>query len=99
MLSEGLVDEVKGLLAAGCKREMVSMQGLGYKEIADYLNGKQTLEEAVYLIKRNTRHFAKRQLTWFGREKEVIWINREEFGDNSGRILAYMQEKMKERML
>lgn len=99
MLSEGLVDEVKGLLAAGCKREMVSMQGLGYKEIADYLNGKQTLEEAVYFIKRNTRHFAKRQLTWFGREKEVIWINREEFGDDSGRILAYMQEKMKERML
>ena len=99
MLSEGLVDEVKGLLAAGCKREMVSMQGLGYKEIADYLNGKQTLEEAIYLIKRNTRHFAKRQLTWFGREKEVIWINREEFGDDSSRILAYMQEKMKERML
>lgn len=78
MIHDGLVEEVESLLHMGCKREMVSMQGIGYKEIIDYLNNDITLEEAIYRMKRDTRHFAKRQLTWFKREKEVIWIKRQE---------------------
>lgn len=83
MLEQGLVDEVKRLRDMGCKRGQTAMQGLGYKEILDYLEGDCTLEEAVYLIKRDTRHFAKRQLTWFRREKEVIWVNRFDFPENA----------------
>ncbi|MDY3918951.1 MAG: tRNA (adenosine(37)-N6)-dimethylallyltransferase MiaA, partial [Candidatus Limivivens sp.] len=79
MLAEGLVDEVRHLKEKGCTREMVAMQGLGYKEILDYLDGKTTLEEAVYILKRDTRHFAKRQLTWFRRERDVIWVNKQDF--------------------
>ena len=71
MIEAGLEEEVKQLKAMGCTRDMVSMQGLGYKEILDYLNGELSLEEAVYILKRDTRHFAKRQLTWFKREKDV----------------------------
>lgn len=82
MLTEGLVAEVKSLLDAGCQRELPSMLGLGYKEIADYLCGDCTLEQAVELIKRDTRHFAKKQLTWFRREREVIEINRRDYPDN-----------------
>lgn len=79
MIEEGLVEEVKGLLAMGCTRNMVSMQGLGYKEIIRYLLGECTLEEAIKGIKQETRHFAKRQITWFKREREVIWISREDY--------------------
>ena len=65
MLEDGLVDEVERLKDMGCTRDLVSMQGLGYKEILDCLDGEISLEEAVYILKRDTRHFAKRQLTWF----------------------------------
>ncbi|MCI8401227.1 MAG: tRNA (adenosine(37)-N6)-dimethylallyltransferase MiaA [Lachnospiraceae bacterium] len=75
MMEAGLVEEVKTLKAMGCTRQMVAMQGLGYKEILDYLDGILTLEEAVYRIKRDTRHFAKRQMTWFRREREVDFIS------------------------
>lgn len=79
MLEDGLLDEVKSLVASyGVTDDMVSMQALGYKEILDYLNGNTTLEDAIYTIKRDTRHFAKRQLTWFKREREVIWLDKEE---------------------
>lgn len=91
MLSEGLVDEVSRLKAMGCHSGMVSMQGLGYKEILNYLEGSCTLEEAVYQIKRDTRHFAKRQLTWFGRERDVLWINKKDYGYSDIRILEYME--------
>lgn len=94
MLGQGLVDEVEKLKAMGCTRDLVSMQGLGYKEILDYLNGDCSLEEAVYLIKRDTRHFAKRQLTWFRREKEVIWVDKQNFDYDSQRILDYMVEQL-----
>ena len=97
MLQNGLVEEVKALKEMGCTRDMVAMQGLGYKEILDYLDGKITLEEAVYLIKRDTRHFAKRQLTWFRRERDVIWVNKQDFQYDNEKILAYMQQKMTER--
>ena len=79
MLDAGLVDEVQGLKDMGCTSELVSMQGLGYKEMLEYLDGECTLEDAVYRIKRDTRHFAKRQLTWFRREKDVTWISRQDF--------------------
>ena len=96
MVQEGLIDEVKSLKEMGCTRDMVSMQGLGYKEILDFLDGKQTLEEAVYLIKRDTRHFAKRQLTWFRRERDVIWLNKDEFQYDNDKILSFMKQKMTE---
>lgn len=93
MLQAGLVDEVKKLLDMGCKREMVSMQGLGYKEVIDYLNGEITLDEAEYIIKRDTRHFAKRQLTWFRRERDVRWVNKSDF-ESEEDILAFMLAQM-----
>jgi tRNA dimethylallyltransferase len=97
MLAQGLVSEVEALKAMGCTRDMVSMQGLGYKEILDYLNGDCTLEEAVCLLKRNTRHFAKRQLTWFRREKEVTWVDKQGFDYDSQRILAYLLDELHAR--
>lgn len=97
MLKSGLVEEVKSLQSLGMKKEMVSMQGLGYKEILAYLEGEITLEEAVYLIKRDTRHFAKRQLTWFRRESDVIWVNKNEFDYDEEKILGVMLEKLSEK--
>lgn len=97
MMEEGLLEEVIRLREMGCKKGMVSMQGLGYKEILEYLEGDCTLEEAVYRIKRDTRHFAKRQLTWFRREREVVWIPKQDFGYDNSRILAYMQKILKEK--
>lgn len=93
MIENGLVNEVKMLKARGCTREMVSMQGLGYKEILDYLDGCCTMEEAVFTLKRDTRHFAKRQLTWFRREKDVIWVNKNEFNYDNEKILNFMLGK------
>ncbi|MCI8667561.1 MAG: tRNA (adenosine(37)-N6)-dimethylallyltransferase MiaA [Dorea sp.] len=90
MLKEGLVDEVAALRDMGCTRDMVAMQGLGYKEIFAFLEGELSLDEAVYRLKRDTRHFAKRQITWFKRENEVIWINKDEYGYDEDRILHDM---------
>lgn len=95
MINLGLVGEVQRLKDMGVKQGMSSMQGLGYKEILNYLDGVTTLEEAVYLIKRDTRHFAKRQLTWFRREKEVIWIDKDQFDYDEDRMLAFMLEKLR----
>lgn len=97
MVEDGLVEEVEKLKAMGCTRDMVSMQGLGYKEILDYLNGELSLDEAIYVLKRDTRHFAKRQLTWFKREKEVSWITQEEFDFDREKILVWMIEDLKNR--
>ena len=97
MVEQGLVDEVTALKTRGCTREMVSMQGLGYKEILDYLDGKNSLEEAVTILKRDTRHFAKRQLTWFRRERDVNWIQKEEFGYDEEKILQAMLAILKEK--
>ena len=87
MLEAGLVEEVKRLRAQGCHKGMVSMQGLGYKEILSWLEGEISYEEAVYLLKRDTRHFAKRQLTWFRRERDVIWLNKPDYDYDDSRIL------------
>ena len=97
MLEEGLVEEVKALKERGYTRDMVSMQGLGYKEILDYLAGESSLEEAVYRIKRDTRHFAKRQLTWFKRERDVIWLSKEEFHCQDDQILQYIKEQLQKQ--
>ncbi len=94
MLSTGLINEVKELQDKGYHKSMVSMQGLGYKEILSYLEGEISFEEAVYILKRDTRHFAKRQLTWFRREKDVTWINKPEFSYDDDKILKFMIEKI-----
>ncbi|MBP5266382.1 MAG: tRNA (adenosine(37)-N6)-dimethylallyltransferase MiaA [Lachnospiraceae bacterium] len=94
MIEQGLVDEVKTLAANGATRDMVSMQGLGYKEILDYLDGEITLEEAIYRIKRDSRHFAKRQLTWFRRERDVTWVHKEDFDMEEARILEFMLQEL-----
>lgn len=97
MIEQGLVDEVRKLKEMGCHRDMVSMQGLGYKEILAYLDGELTLEEAIYIVKRETRHFAKRQLTWFKREREVIWLDKGAYHYQEDKILeeilAILQQK------
>lgn len=97
MMEAGLLEEVKELKAAGCHRGMVSMQGLGYKEMLEYLDGDCTLEEAVYKLKRDTRHFAKRQLTWFKRERDVVWLDKDKFDYEEERILHYMLGILRER--
>lgn len=97
MMEEGLLEEVQALKDRGCTKDMVSMQGLGYKEILDYLNGECTLEEAIYVLKRDTRHFAKRQLTWFRRERDVIWIDKNDYEHDEGKILDTMLSYVKER--
>lgn len=96
MIANGLVEEVKRLVEKGYTRDMVAMQGLGYKEIVDYLNGEISLEEAIYIIKRDTRHFAKRQLTWFKREPEVVWLDKTVLTDDN-KLLDHMCEVMKEK--
>ncbi len=90
MIAEGLENEVKELLKMDIPGDATSMQGLGYREMIGYLQGEYDLERAVYLIKRNTRHFAKRQLTWFKRERDVIWIDKREFDRDDEKILKEM---------
>lgn len=90
MVQNGLVEEVKSLLNMGYSKNLVSMQGIGYKEIVLYLEGNITLEEAVEMIKQETRRFAKRQLTWFRREKEVTFINYEDFDFDKEKVLEFM---------
>jgi len=75
MMEQGLLSEVMQLKKDGCTKEMTSMQGLGYKQLLDYLDGECTLEAAIDRIKQETRHFAKRQLTWFRREKDVTYVD------------------------
>lgn len=97
MLEEGLLEEVKALQAMGLKRGMVSMQGLGYKELLACLDGECTLEEAVEQIKKDTRHFAKRQITWFKREQDVIWIDKAAYAYQEERMLASMLKILREK--
>lgn len=97
MLEQGLVEEVRGLLAKGYGPSLVSMQGLGYKEIAAYLQGEYSLEGAVDLLKKNTRHFAKRQLSWFRHMKDISWVDMsemEEFSTQLNQIRAIIADKL-----
>lgn len=96
MMEAGLLQEVEALVKEGYERTLVSMQGLGYKEFFDFFDGKCTLEETVDIIKRDTRRFAKRQLTWFRREKEVCWMNKQDYPDGDAlfhEILKILKEK------
>nr|WP_295280302.1 tRNA (adenosine(37)-N6)-dimethylallyltransferase MiaA [uncultured Blautia sp.] len=97
MMDKGLVSEVQRLKDMGYHRGMVSMQGLGYKEILAYLDGEMSLEEAVRILKRDTRHFAKRQLTWFRREPETVWVNKDQFAYQDEKMLEYMLQICRER--
>lgn len=99
MVEKGLVEEVKALKQKGLTAKDVSMQGLGYKEILMYLNGEITLDEAVYRIKRDSRHFAKRQITWFKREKEVIWLNKYDFDDDLNKVLDFSLKVLKDKSI
>ncbi len=96
MIKNGLVKEVQSLIDLGLNKTHTAMQGLGYKEIYDYLTGEISLEDAIYIIKRDTRHFAKRQLTWFKREKECIWINKQDFNSEDD-ILSFMIKILNEK--
>ena len=96
MMEDGLLFEVESLIKEGYTKNLVSMQGLGYKEFFDYFDGRMILEDTVDKIKKDTRHFAKRQLTWFRREKEVIWLNKKEYEqekDLLDSVLNIIQEK------
>lgn len=96
MNEEGLVDEVKKLLDIGCKPGMTSMDGIGYKEIISYLDGNCSLNNALELIKKNSRNYAKRQLTWFRREKEVVWLDKTELTSENqllDKIINTLKEK------
>lgn len=97
MMEQGLLAEVRSLRDRGYTKNMVSMQGLGYKELLDYLDGNCTLEEAVSIIKRETRHFAKRQLTWFRRERDCIWLDKSEYGREETRIRKKAEQELKKR--
>lgn len=99
MMKEGLLDEVRSLRERGVKRTCTSMQGLGYKELYACLEGECSLEEAVRIIKRDTRHFAKRQLTWFKRERDVIWLDKGQFFQDEKKILDEMLRCLEERQI
>ncbi|KAJ52521.1 tRNA dimethylallyltransferase [Clostridium tetanomorphum] len=93
MINNGLIDEVKKLKEMGCNEHMQSMQGIGYKEMLYYLNGDITLDKAIYLIKKGSRNYAKRQLTWFRRDKRAIWINKDNYSSDE-QIVTTIIEKL-----
>lgn len=96
MVESGLAEEFQTLVEKGYTKDMVSMQAIGYKELFPYLEGKQSFDEAVRQIKADTRHFAKRQMTWFRREREVTFLNREDFPDEEA-VAAYILTKWEEK--
>lgn len=98
MFEKGLIDEVKKLKEMGYTKDMTSMQGIGYKEVFDYLDGYLTLEEVKDIIKQNTRRYAKRQLTWFRREDRIFWINLDEFS-SIDEVLNVMINYIKEKFM
>lgn len=97
LIEEGLVDEVKNLMAMGLSEDDISMKGIGYKELIGYLNGEYEYDYAVWLIKRNTRRYAKRQLTWFNRYTNIKWYNLSEYtfkDDIINDILYYIKQQI-----
>lgn len=97
MMEAGLLEEVKQMKERGLKKDMVSMQGIGYKELLAYLDGEYTLDGAIAVLKQDTRHFAKRQLTWFRREKEVLWLDKSEIGRDTDSVLQVINGELKKR--
>lgn len=94
MVENGLVEEVRQLYESGIPADATSMQGIGYRELLGYFRGEYDLERAIYLIKLNTRHFAKRQLTWFRRERDVIWIDKQAFNRDDSLVLQEILNKI-----
>lgn len=95
LLEMGLVEEIKTLLQMGLTSDNISMKGIGYKEIIGYLEGEYDLEQAVYLVKRNTRHYAKRQMTWFRRYEDITWFNVSEYESDTEalkEIITWLKE-------
>lgn len=97
MFENGLEQEVKRLIDSGLTRDMVSMQGIGYKEMFGYFDGEYDLERAKYLIKQDTRHFAKRQLTWFRREQNVCWMNYQDYNSSKDKMLEAMLAELEKQ--
>ena len=97
MMEQGLLDEVRYLKERGVRKDSTAMQGLGYKELYAYLEGEYPLGEAVRIIKRDTRHFAKRQLTWFKRERDVIWADKSVIGQEEEKLADYMLGYLREK--
>lgn len=95
MFDEGLEREVRALVSKGYHKGLTSMDGIGYKEMLSYIDGELSLEEAKDLIKQNSRHYAKRQLTWFRREKEVTWLDKNSYSDDE--IMNMMLFELKEK--
>ncbi len=91
MLEQGLIEEVKMLMDMGYTKDLVSMQGIGYKEVIDYLEGNIELNQMIEILKRNTRRFAKRQLTWFRRDNRIKWIDVDQF-DSIDSISIYLAD-------
>lgn len=99
MMEQGLLDEVRYLKERGVRKDSTAMQGLGYKELYAYLEGEYPLDEAVRIIKRDTRHFAKRQLTWFKRERDVIWADKSVIGQEEENLADYMLGYLREKKI
>ena len=99
MMEQGLLDEVRYLKERGVRKDSTGMQGLGYKELYAYLEGEYPLDEAVRIIKRDTRHFAKRQLTWFKRERDVIWADKSVIGQEEENLADYMLGYLREKKI
>ncbi len=99
MMEQGLLDEVRYLKERGVRKDSTAMQGLGYKELYAYLEGEYPLDEAVRIIKRDTRHFAKRQLTWFKRERDVIWTDKSVIGQDEQKLADYMLGYLREKKI
>ncbi len=97
MMEKGLVREVQELRERGLTSEDVSMQGLGYKQVLESMEGLYDLDEAVYRIKRDSRHFAKRQLTWFRRERDVTWVDLDSFPDREAAV-DFMEEGIRRQL-
>jgi len=97
MVEDGLFEEVEGLIKKGYSRELNSMQGIGYREVFDFFDGNLTKEETIEKIKLNTRHFAKRQLTWFKREKSVTMVDLNDFDHDKEKVLSYMTDLLKNK--
>jgi tRNA dimethylallyltransferase len=99
MIKNGLLDEVKRLRACGLNTSHTSMQAIGYKEILEYTNGFVSFEDAVENLKKDTRHLAKRQLTWFRNQKEITWINKPDFDYDENKMLEYIMEEINEKLI
>lgn len=97
MVEDGLVEEVKKLKNMGLTKSDVSMQGLGYKEILAYLDGEYSFEEAIRVLKRDTRHFAKRQLTWFRREHDVTFVDMAYYREHCDELYDFLEKEMRNR--